>query len=62
VFDRDSASAPERHARGDEVARLVGRIIEQLNDERAVVFDRCGSVDEPLRDIRFVEERQLNRD
>ena len=45
------------------LARLVGRVVEHLNLEQlARVVDLAHRVDQPIRHIHLVVERQLDRD
>src|SRR5947209_3448993 len=46
-----------------DLARLVRRIVQHLNlEQTGRVLDRAYGLDQTLRDIHLVVERQLNRD
>ena len=45
------------------LARLVGRVVEHLDFEQlARIVDLADRVDQPVRDVHLVVERQLDRD
>ena len=63
VLDVESARGLAPNGELGDVARLVGRIVEDLNlEELERVVDRADRVDEPIDDVHLVVDRQLDGD
>ncbi len=61
VLDVDALRRMTAHRQLGDLARLVGRIVQYLDLETiARVVDAAHGIDEPIDDVHFVVERELN--
>jgi hypothetical protein len=63
VFDVDALRAPLLDLLTGDLDRLIGRIVQHLDLELVGgVVDQARRVDQPLRDVHLIEDRELHRD
>ena len=63
VVDVEAFLALALDQRGDQLDGLVGRVVEHLDLQPvARIVDTAHGLDQPLRDVLFVEDRQLDGD
>ena len=63
VVDVEAARGVAAHRQLGDLGRLVGRVVEHLDLEQlARVVDLADRVDQPVRDVHLVVDRQLDGD